>query len=48
MVCHALTVCVTKKAEGYYATLSLEDATVPTIKPDLNPKLITGIDVGLK
>ncbi len=39
---------VTKKADGYYLTLSLEDATVPTIKPDFNPESITGIDVGLK
>lgn len=42
------TVSITKKADGYYATLSLEDSTVPTIKPDFNPKSITGIDVGLK
>jgi putative transposase len=42
------TVSITKKADGYYATLSLEDATVPTIKPDFNPESITGIDVGLK
>ena len=42
------TVSITKKADGYYVTLSLEDATVPTIKPDFNPDLITGIDVGLK
>ena len=42
------TVAITKKADGYYATLSLKDATVPTIKPDFNPESITGIDVGLK
>lgn len=42
------TVSITKKADGYYATLSLEDATVPKIKPDFNPKSITGIDAGLK
>lgn len=42
------TVSITKKADGYYATLGLEDATVPTIKPDFNPESITGIDVGLK
>jgi putative transposase len=42
------TASVTKKADGYYLTLSLEDATVPSIKPDLNSELITGIDVGLK
>lgn len=42
------TVSITKKADGYYATLSLEDGCVPTIKPDFNPESITGIDVGLK
>jgi len=42
------TASVTKKADGYYLTLSLEDKTVPEIKPDFNPNSITGIDVGLK
>jgi putative transposase len=42
------TASVTKKADGYYITLSLEDPTVPTIKPDFNPDSITGIDLGLK
>lgn len=42
------TASVTKKSDGFYLTLSLEDLTVPEIKPDLNPDLITGIDVGLK
>jgi putative transposase len=42
------TASVTKKADGYYVTLSLEDPTVPTIKPDINPESITGIDMGLK
>jgi putative transposase len=42
------TACITKKADGYYLTLSLEDATVPETKPDFNPDSITGIDVGLK
>jgi putative transposase len=42
------TASVTKKADGYYLTLSLEDKTVPEIKPDFNPRSITGIDVGLK
>ena len=42
------TASVTKKADGYYLTLSLEDKTVPEIKPDFNPMKITGIDVGLK
>ncbi|MEH1863678.1 MAG: transposase [Nostoc sp.] len=41
------TVSVTKKADGYYVTLSLEDKTVPTIKPDFNANNIIGIDVGL-
>jgi putative transposase len=42
------TASVTKKADGYYLTLSLEDTTVPSIKPDFNPESITGIDLGLK
>ncbi|MBD2499247.1 RNA-guided endonuclease InsQ/TnpB family protein [Anabaena azotica] len=43
------TASVTKKeSSGYYLTLSLEDATVPTIKPDFNSESITGVDVGLK
>jgi len=42
------TASVTKKADGFYLTISLEDATVPEIKPDFNPNLIAGIDVGLK
>jgi len=42
------TASITKKTDGYYVTLSLEDETVPTIKPDFNPDSITGIDVGLK
>ncbi|WP_066380397.1 MULTISPECIES: RNA-guided endonuclease TnpB family protein [unclassified Anabaena] len=41
------TVSVTKKADGYYVTLSLDDKTVPTINPDFNPDNIVGIDVGL-
>jgi putative transposase len=42
------TASVTKKADGYYLTLSLEDKTIPEIKPDFDPDKITGIDVGLK
>ncbi|MBV8887901.1 MAG: transposase [Chroococcidiopsidaceae cyanobacterium CP_BM_RX_35] len=42
------TASVTKKADGYYVTLSLEDTTVPETKPNFSPDLITGIDVGLK
>lgn len=44
------TVSVTKKADGYYVTLSLEDQTVPIIKlikPDFDETNIVGIDVGL-
>lgn len=41
------TVSVTKKSDGYYVTLSLDDKTVPTIKPDFNSDNIVGIDVGL-
>lgn len=42
------TASITKKADGFYLTLSLEDKTVPEIKPNFNPDKITGIDVGLK
>ncbi|MCC5664724.1 transposase [Nostoc sp. CHAB 5784] len=42
------TASVTKKADGYYLTLSLEDTTIPSVKPDFNPDSITGIDLGLK
>jgi putative transposase len=42
------TASVTKKADGYYLTLSLEDKTVPEIKPDFNPHSIAGMDLGLK
>ena len=42
------TVSITKKADGYYLTLSLEDSTVPEVKRDFNLNKITGIDVGLK
>ena len=41
------TVLVTKKANGYYVTLSLDNKEVPTIKPDFNADNIVGIDVGL-
>jgi putative transposase len=41
------TVSVTKKAGGYYVSLSLEDKTVPIIKPDFDVNNIVGIDVGL-
>ncbi len=41
------TLSVTKKASGYYVTLSLDNKEVPTIKPDFNADNIVGIDVGL-
>lgn len=41
------TATITKKADGYYVTLSLEDETVPQIKPDVNTAKMTGIDMGL-
>ncbi|MGD1910186.1 MAG: RNA-guided endonuclease InsQ/TnpB family protein [Rivularia sp. (in: cyanobacteria)] len=41
------TVSVTKKSTGYYVTLSLDDKTVPTVKPDFNAGNIVGIDAGL-
>ncbi|NEP52725.1 MAG: transposase, partial [Moorea sp. SIO3C2] len=42
------TASITKKCDGYYLVLSLEDKTIPKIKPDINPDSIVGIDVGLK
>jgi len=45
--CVIKTVSVTKKANGYYVTLSLDNKEVPTIKPDFNIDNIVGIDVGL-
>lgn len=41
------TVSVTKKQDGYYVTLSLDNKEVPTIKPDFDANNIVGIDVGL-
>ncbi|NEO13117.1 MULTISPECIES: transposase [unclassified Moorena] len=42
------TATITKKCDKYYLILSLEDKTVPEVKPDINPDSIIGIDVGLK
>ncbi len=42
------TATITKKCDGYYLVLSLEDKTVPEVKPDIDPDSIIGIDVGLK
>ncbi len=41
-------VSISKKADGFYVTLFLEDQTIPEIRTDINPHSITGIDVGLK
>jgi putative transposase len=43
------TATITKKADGYYITLSLQDSSVPELSPDL-PTLdnTIGIDMGLK
>lgn len=42
------TVSVTKKADGYYVTLSLENQTVPDIIPVDKASNPVGIDMGLK
>ncbi|AOW99455.1 transposase [Moorena producens PAL-8-15-08-1] len=42
------TASITKKCDGYYLVLSLEDKTIPEIQPNINPDSIVGIDVGLK
>ncbi|MDY7005803.1 MAG: transposase [Cyanobacteriota bacterium] len=41
------TVSVTRKSNGYFVTFSLEDKSVPKIKPDIKRGKIVGIDVGL-
>nr|WP_293099786.1 transposase [Okeania sp. SIO2F4] len=41
------TVLVTRKYNGYFVTFSLEDKSVPEIKPDIKRGKIVGIDVGL-
>lgn len=51
------TAAIIKKVDGYYITLSLQDATVPVLTPDapnlntsttLRVNNIIGIDMGLK
>ncbi len=43
------TAAITKKADGYYITLSLQDASVPVLNPDTPGMENTiGIDMGLK
>ncbi|NER07615.1 MAG: transposase, partial [Okeania sp. SIO3C4] len=41
------TVSINKKSNGYFVTFSLEDKSVPEIKPDIKRGKIVGIDVGL-
>jgi putative transposase len=44
------TVAITKKADGYYANLSVEDKSIPDLELDTVPTELntTGIDVGLE
>ncbi|WP_094673908.1 RNA-guided endonuclease TnpB family protein [Hydrocoleum sp. CS-953] len=42
------TATITKKADGYYVSFSLEDKSVPSLIPTDNIKTAVGIDVGLK
>ena len=42
------TATITKKADGYYISFSLEDKSVPSLIPTDNIKTAVGIDVGLK
>ena len=44
------TVTITRKADGYYVTLSLEDKSIPDFTPHITPSLenTLGIDMGLK
>ena len=41
------TLSITKKSDGYNVTLSLDDKTVLTIKPDFDAHNIVGLDLGL-
>lgn len=44
------TATITRKADGYYVTLSLDDKSVPNFTPDIQANLenTLGIDLGLK
>ena len=42
------TATITKKADGYYVSFSLEDKSIPSLIPTDNIKTALGIDVGLK
>ncbi|NEP77098.1 MAG: IS200/IS605 family element transposase accessory protein TnpB, partial [Okeania sp. SIO3B3] len=42
------TATITKKADGYYVSFSLEDKSVPSLIPTDNIKIAVGVDVGLK
>ena len=44
------TATISRKSDGYYVTLSLEDKSIPILTPDIKPSLenTLGIDMGLK
>ncbi|NEQ72258.1 MAG: IS200/IS605 family element transposase accessory protein TnpB [Okeania sp. SIO2C9] len=42
------TATITKKADGYYVSFSLEDKSVPSLIPTDSIKTAVGVDVGLK
>lgn len=42
------TVCISKKAGGWYVTFSLVDSSVPEVNPALDLDKVIGIDLGLK
>lgn len=39
---------ITKKADGWYVTLSLQDDSVPEVSPEIDWDNVVGIDLGLK
>lgn len=42
------TATITSKSDSWFVNLSLEDKSVPEVKPDINPEKVCGVDVGLK
>ena len=44
------TASITRKADGYYLNLSVEDQTIPEVEPDITPteSNTIGVDVGLE
>lgn len=42
------TLTLTKKADGWYVSLSIQDETVPTVQPDCDLDKVVGVDLGLK